>query len=43
MGAGAIGTLFGYKLAARNEVTMLEVRRDIVATIKRDGLRRWRA
>lgn len=39
VGAGAIGTLFGYKLAASNDVTMLEVRRDIVATIKRDGLR----
>ncbi len=39
IGAGAIGTLFGYKLAASNDVTMLEVRPDIVATIKRDGLR----
>jgi 2-dehydropantoate 2-reductase len=39
IGAGAIGTLFGYKLAAKNDVTMLEVRRDIVATIRRDGLR----
>jgi len=39
LGAGAIGTLFGYKLAAQNDVTMLDVRRDIVATIKRDGLR----
>ena len=39
IGAGAIGTLFGYKLAAGNDVTMLEVRRDIVATIKREGLR----
>jgi 2-dehydropantoate 2-reductase len=39
LGAGAIGTLFGYKLAAQNDVTMLDVRRDIIATIKRDGLR----
>jgi 2-dehydropantoate 2-reductase len=39
VGAGAIGTLFGYKLAAKNDVTMLEIRRDIVAAIKRDGLR----
>ncbi len=39
IGAGAIGTLFGYKLAAKNDITMLELRREIVATIKRDGLR----
>jgi 2-dehydropantoate 2-reductase len=39
VGAGAIGTLFGYKLAEANDVTMLELRRDIVATVKRDGLR----
>jgi 2-dehydropantoate 2-reductase len=39
VGAGAIGTLFGYRLAAANDVTMLEVRREVVTTIKRDGLR----
>jgi 2-dehydropantoate 2-reductase len=39
VGAGAIGTLFGYKLAAANDLTMLEKRPDIVETIKRDGLR----
>ncbi len=39
IGAGAIGTLFGYKLAASSSVTMLDVQRDIVAAIKRDGLR----
>ncbi len=39
IGAGAIGTLFGYKLAAHNDVTMLDVRREIVAAIGRDGLR----
>ncbi len=39
VGAGAIGTFFGYKLATKNDVTMLEVRRDVVATIERDGLR----
>jgi 2-dehydropantoate 2-reductase len=39
VGAGAIGTLFGYQLAAANDVIMLDVRPDVVATIQRDGLR----
>ena len=39
IGAGALGTLFGYRLAAANVVTMLEVRADIVAAVGRDGLR----
>ncbi|GAC1402171.1 MAG: 2-dehydropantoate 2-reductase [Candidatus Velthaea sp.] len=38
VGAGAIGTLFGYKLAANNDVFMLDIRRDIVDAINRDGL-----
>jgi len=39
VGAGAIGTLFGYKLAANNDVSMLEIRRDVVEAINRGGLR----
>jgi len=38
VGAGANGTLFGYQLAAHNEVTMLEVRRDLVPTRDRRRL-----
>ncbi|MFN2461874.1 MAG: ketopantoate reductase family protein, partial [Candidatus Velthaea sp.] len=39
VGAGAIGTLFGYKLAVQNDVTLFEIRRDIVDAVNRDGLR----
>jgi 2-dehydropantoate 2-reductase len=38
IGAGALGTLFGHRLARDNEVAMLEVRPDIVASVRRDGL-----
>ncbi|GAC1417068.1 MAG: 2-dehydropantoate 2-reductase [Candidatus Velthaea sp.] len=38
VGAGAIGTLFGYKLAANNDVFMLDIGRDLVDAINRDGL-----
>lgn len=39
VGAGALGTLFGYRLAATNEVTLLEIRDDVVDAVERDGLR----
>lgn len=39
VGAGAIGTLFAYRLAAANDVTLLEIRRDVVEAINRDGVR----
>jgi 2-dehydropantoate 2-reductase len=39
VGAGAIGTLFAYRLAERNDVSMLEIRTDIVDAINRDGVR----
>lgn len=39
VGAGALGSLFGYRLADRNDVTLLEVQHDIVDTVRRDGLR----
>lgn len=38
VGAGAIGTLFGYHLAAHNAVTLLEVRRDVVDAIVGAGV-----
>jgi 2-dehydropantoate 2-reductase len=38
IGAGALGTLFGYRLAQDNEVSMLEVRPDVVAAIREHGL-----
>jgi 2-dehydropantoate 2-reductase len=38
-GAGAMGTLFAYRLAASHDVTLLEVRRDIVDAINREGIR----
>lgn len=38
IGAGALGTMFGHRLARENEVAMLEVRPDIVAAVRRDGL-----
>jgi 2-dehydropantoate 2-reductase len=39
VGAGALGTLFGQRLAANNEVLMLERKPDVVAAIRRDGLK----
>jgi 2-dehydropantoate 2-reductase len=38
VGAGAMGTLYGYMLARQNDVTMLDVRSDVVETIARDGV-----
>jgi 2-dehydropantoate 2-reductase len=38
IGAGALGTLFGYRLARDNDVSMLEVRPDVVAAIRERGL-----
>jgi 2-dehydropantoate 2-reductase len=38
IGAGALGTLFGYRLARDNDVTLLEVRGDLVAAIRQTGL-----
>jgi 2-dehydropantoate 2-reductase len=38
IGAGALGTLFGYRLARDNDVTLLEVRGDLVASIRETGL-----
>jgi 2-dehydropantoate 2-reductase len=38
IGAGALGTLFGYRLARDNDVAMLEVRPDVVAAIRTGGL-----
>jgi 2-dehydropantoate 2-reductase len=38
-GAGAMGTLFAYRLAATHDVTLLEVRRDVVDAINREGIR----
>jgi 2-dehydropantoate 2-reductase len=39
VGAGAIGTLFAYRLAEANEVTLLELRRDVVDAINAGGIR----
>ncbi|MEA2664589.1 MAG: 2-dehydropantoate 2-reductase, partial [Candidatus Eremiobacteraeota bacterium] len=39
VGAGALGTLFGQRLARDNEVVLLERNRAVVAGIQRDGLR----
>src|ERR1700676_429976 len=39
VGAGALGTLFGQRLAASNEVILLEQRREGVDAIRRDGRR----
>jgi len=39
VGAGALGTLFGQRLAASNEVILLEQRPEVVDAIRRDGLR----
>ena len=38
IGAGALGTLFGYRLARENEVAMLERNLDVVAAIRENGL-----
>ena len=38
IGAGALGTLFGYRLAHGNDVAMLEIRPDVVAAIRATGL-----
>jgi 2-dehydropantoate 2-reductase len=38
VGAGAMGTLYGYMLAEHNDVTLLDVRSDVVDTIARDGI-----
>jgi 2-dehydropantoate 2-reductase len=39
LGAGSLGTLFGYRLARDHDVTMLEARPDVVDAVRRDGLR----
>jgi 2-dehydropantoate 2-reductase len=39
VGAGALGTLFGHRLAAANDVVLLERRPEIVAAVRADGLR----
>ncbi|HEX3468045.1 MAG TPA: 2-dehydropantoate 2-reductase [Candidatus Elarobacter sp.] len=39
MGAGALGTLFGQRLAAGNDVVLLERKREVVDAIRRSGLR----
>jgi 2-dehydropantoate 2-reductase len=38
LGAGAMGTLFAYYLAAENEVMLIDVRGDVVDTINRHGV-----
>lgn len=38
IGAGALGTLFGFRLARDNDVTMLERKPDVVAAIREGGL-----
>jgi 2-dehydropantoate 2-reductase len=39
LGAGALGTLFGYRFARDHDVTMLEIRSETVDAIRREGLR----
>ncbi|MBV8370135.1 MAG: 2-dehydropantoate 2-reductase [Candidatus Eremiobacteraeota bacterium] len=39
VGAGALGTLFGQRLAASNDVILLERKRDVVETVNREGLK----
>jgi 2-dehydropantoate 2-reductase len=39
VGAGAIGTLFAYRLAETNDVTLLEIRQEVVDTINAAGIR----
>jgi 2-dehydropantoate 2-reductase len=38
LGAGAMGTLFAYYLASENDVTLVDVRGDVVDTINRHGV-----
>ena len=38
IGAGALGTLFGYRLAHENDVSMLEIRPEVIAAIRAQGL-----
>jgi 2-dehydropantoate 2-reductase len=38
LGAGAMGTLYGYALAERNDVTVVDVRADVIDTIAARGL-----
>lgn len=38
LGAGAMGALFAYYLAAENDVTLVDVRGDVVDTINRHGV-----
>ena len=38
LGAGAMGALFAYYLAAENDVTLVDVRGDVVETIHRHGV-----
>jgi 2-dehydropantoate 2-reductase len=39
VGAGALGTLFGQRLAGSNEVVLLEHKRDVVDAIRQSGVR----
>jgi 2-dehydropantoate 2-reductase len=39
IGAGALGTMFGYQLARDHDVTMLEIRPEIVAAVRSSGVR----
>jgi 2-dehydropantoate 2-reductase len=38
IGAGALGTMFGHRLARDNEVSLLEVRPEVVAAVRAGGL-----
>ena len=38
IGAGALGTLFGYRLARDNDVALLEIRADVVGAVRERGL-----
>jgi len=38
LGAGAMGTLYGYALAEQNDVTMVDVRADVIESIAQRGL-----
>jgi len=38
LGAGAMGTLFAYRLAERSDVTLIDVRGDVVETINETGV-----
>jgi 2-dehydropantoate 2-reductase len=38
VGSGALGTLFGQRFAASNEVVLLERKREVVEAVERDGL-----